>query len=241
MKLAVFDLDNTILPIDTGDLWLHWLVRRSGLDHAVLGPRIEAFNRGYREGHFDPEALVLFNAELLAKFPRRELDLWREEFLDIYVKPALERVKDTSGRMAADAKAAGWTVMIASGTNRYVTSAIARLLGVEFLSAVTPEEGPGGEFTGRISGGHTYGVGKLEAVRAQIAELESRFGPVECLRAWSDSVNDLPLLRFAAGWGPGSRAIAVTPDEKLRREAEAAGWPVLEGGDFTRKAAEHYL
>ncbi|MGQ0529263.1 MAG: HAD family hydrolase, partial [Panacagrimonas sp.] len=38
---------------------------------------------------------------------------------------------------------------------------------------------------------------------------------------YSDSHNDLPLLLRA------DHAVAVDPDERLRAEAEARGWPVI--------------
>ena len=43
MKFAVFDLDHTLLPVDSGENWSRWLVRAAGMDVALMDARIEAY------------------------------------------------------------------------------------------------------------------------------------------------------------------------------------------------------
>ena len=74
-----------------------------------------------------------------------------------------------------------------------------------------------GAYTGRLVGDLMHGPAKAEAV-TQLAAVEG----LELARcaAYSDSANDLPLLR-AVG-----RAVAVNPDGTLLRQARQHGWEV---------------
>lgn len=83
--------------------------------------------------------------------------------------------------------------------------------------AAQPEEDAGGEFTGRIAGSHSYGTGKLTLFKAFLEAQGAKDGDL-ALEAYSDSINDLPMLEFAAEHG---RAFAVNPDGMLRSERPA--------------------
>ena len=82
MQLALFDLDLTLLPIDTADTWSRHVVRRGGLEREEYDARIREFARSYHAGTFDCEAYVRFQMELLARFPRASLDAWHAEFME---------------------------------------------------------------------------------------------------------------------------------------------------------------
>lgn len=81
----------------------------------------------------------------------------------------------------------------------------------------TVSEVEDGRWTGRIVGDFLHGAGKADAVRRLAAE--RGYVLADC-DAYSDSANDLPLLR-AVG-----HPHAVNPDGKLRDEARRQGWPV---------------
>ena len=89
MKLAVFDLDHTLLPIDSGDAWSHWLVRKAGLDEEKIGAQIEAYAQAYRTGHFVPLSFIRFQFGLLAAQKRQDLEAWRASFIDEVIRPAV--------------------------------------------------------------------------------------------------------------------------------------------------------
>lgn len=217
MKLAVFDLDHTLLPIDSGEAWSHWLVDRAGLDPEAFGRRVEAFAEAYRTGGFEPLSFIRFQFGLLAGQRRCDLEAWRDEFVDRVVRPA---VRPEALALLADRREAGCELVLATGTHRFVTEPIAELFGIGHLLAATPEVGTDGEFTGDIVGIDSYGEGKRRMVEAWIA----KNGPVTHLEAWSDSINDKPLLEFAAGYQPYGRAVAANPDPQLAQLALERGW-----------------
>lgn len=222
MKLSVFDLDHTLLPIDTGDRWSRWLVRHAGLDRVALEEKISAFARAYHEGNFDPVAFVEFQFSLLQGQKLEDLIAWRDSFIKEVVQPA---VRPEAIALVESRRNAGFEVLLASGTHRFVTEAVAPLFHMDAVVGATPEMNATGDgFTGRLVGSHSYGVGKLKLVQAYI---EQKGQPLEALEAWSDSINDLPLLSYAAQVENG-RAVAVNPDDKLLAAALREGWEVIE-------------
>lgn len=223
MRLALFDLDHTLLPIDSADTWSHFLVRAAGLDEAHYGARIREFARTYKAGCFDVEAYLAFQMGLLAQFPRRRLETWRAEFFRTHVEPAL---RPEALDLVERHRAAGDVLALVTGTHQFVTRPVALAFGIEHLLAVRPEEDAYGEFTGRYSGTHTYLEGKVRAVDEFLAARGERWEGLESLVFYSDSINDLPLLEKVAA--AGGRAVATHPDAQLRAEAQRRGWQLLE-------------
>ena len=225
MKLAVFDLDHTLLPIDSGDAWSYWLVEKAGLDREALEKRIEGYSESYRQGNFVPLDFIHFQFSLLAAEKRSDLDAWRAEFIDRIIRPA---VRPEALALLMERRRAGYELLLATGTHRFVTEPIAELFGIRWLAAATPEERPDGSFTGEIVGSDSYGEGKLLLVTEWIEKLESIYGKTTALEAWSDSINDLPLLKFAAGFEPAGRAVVANADPMLLEVARRHGWEQVE-------------
>jgi phosphoserine phosphatase len=99
---------------------------------------------------------------------------------------------------------------------RFVASVIVPRLG-----AATELELEGGRFTGRNCGVLNMREGKVARLQAWLAEAGIAAGALADAVFYSDSGNDLPLLR-AVG-----RPVAVDPDARLRAEAERAGWSIV--------------
>jgi HAD superfamily hydrolase (TIGR01490 family) len=218
MKLALFDLDHTLLPIDSADAWSHFLVRAGGLDAAAYGARIRAFAADYRAGRFDIEGYLAFQMELLARFPRAALDAWRAQFIAERVAP---HVRPEATALVERHRTAGFEVALVTGTHAFVTRPIAQLFGIPHLLAVEPEE-IDGRFTGRYVGTHTYQDGKVRAVQAFLAARGTTLERCADSVFYSDSINDLPLLERVR------RPVATNADERLRAIARARGWPLLD-------------
>jgi HAD superfamily hydrolase (TIGR01490 family) len=215
MKLALFDLDHTLLPIDSADGWSHYLVNAAGLDAAAFGARIRDFAAGYKAGRFDVEAYLAFQMGLLARFERPQLERWRDAYLREQVKP---HVLPAAQALVEQYRAGGWTVALVTGTHQFITRPIAGYFGIEHLLAVAPEE-IDGRFTGRYTGTHTYYEGKVRAVTAFLAARGLTLEQCADSTFFSDSINDLPLLSAVR------RPVVVHPDARLRAVAAERGWP----------------
>lgn len=222
MKIAFFDLDHTLLPIDSGDKWTRELVSHAGDDRQALEAEAERFHQGYLAGDFDIDECVAFQLGLLARYPREKLDAWRDAFVRDVVAPI---VPARSVALVRASEAMGFHPVLATGTHAYIAEAVAPLFGIEDVIAACPEVDASGAFTGGIVGSHSYQDGKLRLARAYVEEKEASGVKVEALQAYSDSINDVSLLRYAASRG---EAFAVNPDKALERVALEEHWPVIE-------------
>jgi len=217
MHLALFDLDHTLLPIDSADTWSHHVVRRGGLDAAEYGARIRRFAEQYRAGTFDVDAYVRFQMELLAAFPRATLDDWHHEFMQSHVGPA---VREQARALVEQHRARGDALALVTGTNAYVVTPIAREFGIDHVLAVEPEERDG-RFTGGYVGTHTYQDGKVRKVEEWLAARGHTLADTTTT-FYSDSINDLPLLEKV------DFPVVTNGDPRLLAVARERGWPMLQ-------------
>lgn len=217
MILALFDLDHTLLPIDSADGWSHFLVRAGMLDDAVRD-QIGQFAAAYKAGTFDVEGYLAFQMGLLARFPRAQLEVWRAQFLRDHVLPA---IRPEALALIDGHREAGHELALVTGTHGFVTRPVAAALGLTHLLAVQPEE-QDGRFTGRYVGTHTYQDGKVRAVEAFLAERGLSLDALEDSIFYSDSINDLPLLERVR------TPVVTNGDAQLRRIAAERGWRTLE-------------
>jgi HAD superfamily hydrolase (TIGR01490 family) len=217
MQLALFDLDLTLLPIDTADTWSRHVVHRGGLDRRDYDARIREFARSYHAGTFDCEAYVRFQMELLALFPRASLDAWHAEFMEQSVRP---HVRPEARALVERHRRQGDEPALVTGTNAYVVTPIAREFGIEHVLAVEPEEA-GGEFTGGWVGTHTCQAGKVSKVEQWLGGRGLDWAGVRTV-FYSDSINDLPLLERV------TEPVVTNGDARLAAIARERGWPTLQ-------------
>jgi HAD superfamily hydrolase (TIGR01490 family) len=135
---------------------------------------------------------------------------------EIYDETMADRIWEGTRELAQRHLEAGQRVWLVTATPVELARIIARRLG--FTGALgTVAESVDGMYTGRLAGGLLHGEAKAEAVRA----LAAREGlDLARCSAYSDSANDLPMLRLVG------HPAAVNPDRELRAEARATDWPV---------------
>ena len=218
MRLALFDLDHTLLPIDSADTWSYFVVRRGGLDAELYGARIRHFAQTYHSGTFDIEAYVRFQMELLARFRRADLDHWHAEFMEQHVQPNIRR---EALALIDQHRGAGDALALVTGTNAYVVTPIARVFELEHVLAVEPEVGANGEFTGGWTGTHTYQHGKVRKVEEWLAARQLGWSDTTTV-FYSDSINDLPLLERV------TRPVVTNGDARINAIARERGWETVQ-------------
>ena len=76
MKLALFDLDNTLLAGDSDFEWAQYLIEQGVLDREVYEARNQTFYDQYRAGTLDIHEFLDFQLKPLARHPRVQLDRW---------------------------------------------------------------------------------------------------------------------------------------------------------------------
>lgn len=214
MRLAVFDLDNTLLAGDSDYLWGQFLVENGLVDAERYARENRRFYELYTAGGLDIAEFAAFSLQPLIVHGAEALLALRPRFIEEKIAPIVtERARALLERHRAE----GDTLLITTATHRFVTEPVAALLGVEHLIA-TDAEVIDGRYTGRIAGTPNFQAGKCQRLRDWIAASAS---PPESMTAYSDSHNDLPLLEMA------DVAVAVDPDATLRATAASRGWPVI--------------
>jgi HAD superfamily hydrolase (TIGR01490 family) len=217
-RLALFDLDHTLLPIDSDFAWGEFTQTIGWTDPVAFKVRNDAFFRHYQEGTLDVHAYVRFATAAIKARGETEALAARARFMATVIGPVLH---EKALQLVRSHQAAGDLVAIVTATNDFVTRPIADAFGVTELIAVQLERGEDGWISGAITGVPSFRAGKITRVEQwlagrglDIADVESTF--------YSDSTNDLPLLERV------NHPVATNPDVKLRTIAKARGWRILD-------------
>lgn len=218
MNLALFDLDHTLIPLDSDYEWGQFLVRIGAVDAEDFARRNAAFYAQYEAGTLDPVEYLEFALGTLARFPRDQLDAWHAQFMQEVIHPALRQSAHDLLKRHQDADD---LIVIITATNRFVTEPIARALGVANLIAAEPERDAQGNITGRLRGTPTSGPGKVTHANAWLAERGKTLADFPRSWFYSDSQNDIPLLSAVTD------PVATNPNALLKAHAQARGWPIL--------------
>lgn len=215
--VAFFDIDNTLLR---GASMFHLArgMHRGGLvtnrDIARFAWKARHFaRRGENLSHLD--AIRARALQLAAGVPVVRIDAIAREIYETYTESSLwPRSVELARRHIAD----GHQVWLLSATPQVLAGLIAEKLGLTGAVGTQLIERDG-HYTGEIDGDLMHGPVKA-VVAAEVAE-RAGVDPTDCY-AYSDSLNDLPLLNFAG------HPTAVNPDKALKAHALAAGWPLLD-------------
>jgi HAD superfamily hydrolase (TIGR01490 family) len=216
MRLALFDLDHTLLSADSDVLWCDFLVDL-GLQPASLRERSGRIAERYNAGTVVPRDYCDFYAATLAGLTPTELLPLRERFFDERVRP---RIPEDARALLQRHRAAGETLVLTTATNRVVSEFTAVDLGVDHYLC-TELELFGGRYTGRTHGILNMRTGKIDRLRQWAAEQGLPERVLRDASFYSDSINDLVVLSVVR------RPIVVDPDPRLESTALRNGWTVL--------------
>ena len=220
---AFFDVDGTLLSCQSGTLYIGFL-RRQGLMDLSDQLRIYWAYLTYRLGVLNMRRLADVTSRWLEGREEREVvehcrAWYATEVKNYFRSCVLDRVRTHRDK--------GHEVILLTGGTHYLNDLIAAELGIEHVLASRLEVIEG-RFTGKPCGPICYGSGKL-AYAERFAEEHG-----VCLEDsyfYSDSITDLPMLRRVG------KPVVVCPDPRLRREARARGWPILEAQAASSRAA----
>jgi HAD superfamily hydrolase (TIGR01490 family) len=218
MNLALFDLDHTLLPLDSDHAFGEFLVSHGWADAAEHGRRNDAFYADYQAGVLDMAAFVDFSTSAWRSRPRAEQDALRSVFMEQVITPALLQ---PAFELVARHRDRGDLVALVTATNDFVTAPIARALGIAHLLATALERDGEGRVTGRIAGVPNLRDGKVHNVSQWLERQGLDWSDFSDSWCYSDSMNDLPLLERV------TRPVATNPGAELHAIAQARGWPIL--------------
>ncbi|WP_374409101.1 HAD family hydrolase [Hydrogenophaga sp.] len=218
MKLALFDLDHTLLPLDSDYSWGQFTVDIGWRDAETHTRANDAFYEQYKAGTLDINAYIRFSVAPLAEHGVERSDAAHRRFMDEVIRPAM---RPQALDLVRQHQAAGDQVVIVTATNEFVTRPIAQAFGVSELIAIELERDPQGNPTGGIRGTPSFREGKVVRVEQWLAARGLGWADVTHSSFYSDSLNDLPLLEKVR------EPVATNPDERLRAIAIDRGWRIL--------------
>lgn len=218
MKLALFDLDHTLLPIDSDYAWGVFTADIGWTDPEQFKARNDAFYAHYQAGTLDIHDYVRFATEAVRLRGAAAAERAHQRFMREVVGPNLHEVARALVRRH---QTQGDAVVIVTATNEFVTRPIADALGVSDLIAVELERDAQGWITGEIRGTPSFRIGKVARVEQWLAAHGLNWATVDST-FYSDSMNDLPLLEKV------HHPVATNADPRLRALAAERGWRILD-------------
>ncbi len=217
-SLCLFDLDDTLLPIDSDHAWGEFLIRLGWVDEAAFRAGNDAFYAQYKVGQLDIHAYIDFATAPLKVRDAATLADAQARFMRDVIAPqvrpaALDLVRSHLDR--------GDLVGLVTATNDFITAPIAAAFGISHLIAVRLERAPGGTITGAIAGTPSYREGKVARVEEWLRSLGRSWKEFDAITVYSDSINDLPLLERA------HHPVATNPTPALEALARERHWRIL--------------
>lgn len=219
MRLALFDLDHTLIPIDSDYSWGQFTVQLGWRDAESHTRANDAFYEQYKAGSLDIHEYIRFTVQALREHGLERSNAAHRRFMDEIIQPA---IKPQALELVRRHQAAGDQVVIVTATNEFVTRPIATAFGVPELIAIDLERDAQGNPTGAIRGTPSFREGKVARVEQWLAERGLDWSRVEHSTFYSDSINDLPLLDKV------HEPVATNPDDRLRAIATERNWQVLD-------------
>jgi HAD superfamily hydrolase (TIGR01490 family) len=210
-RAAFFDMDRTVLRIDSGMSWMKFLRRRGELSALGMAQAIY-WSVLYKLAVLDMESLARkltadlrgqTEAEMIAK-----CKIW-------YEADVAHQIARRARRAIEHHRERGDILVMLTGSTQFVAEVVSASLGIEH-TLCSRIEVRDGIFTGdleQLCFGH-YKVPLAERfANANHVDLEHSV-------FYSDSYNDLPMLSRVG------EAVVVNPDARLRRRARQVGWRI---------------
>lgn len=217
-RVAWFDLDHTLLPIDSDVSWGEFTTRIGWTDADEFARRNQAFYEDYKAGRLDIRDYVRFATDAIRQRGESASLAARARFMREVIAPHIR--PEALGLVEQHRRAGDWLVII-TATNEFVTRPIADAFGVADLIAVELERDASGWISGEIRGVPSAREGKVHRAADWLRARGLDFDRVDSV-FYTDSINDQALLERVR------RPVATNPDERLRALAQTRGWPVLE-------------
>lgn len=219
-RLALFDLDHTLLTVDSDEAWVEFLIEQGVLDRLQFERANHELVSRYRRGEAGALEFTEFYLSTLKPHALPQLHAWHRRYMQHKILPAISAAARS---LVATHRDAGDLMVLTTATSRFLTAPIAAELGFEHLLATEPEL-VDGRYTGKVSGVPNMREGKVARLESWLAARDRRLDDFAESWFYSDSRNDLPLLSRV------THPVAVNPDATLAAIARDKAWPVLEIG-----------
>jgi len=218
LNLTLFDLDHTLIEIDSDHGFGEFMVRIGWADEATHRARNDDFYADYLAGRLDQAHYIAFATAPWRNLPPDVAEAGRARFVREVIDPVL---RAPALDLVRRHREAGDELAIVTSTNEFITRPIADRFGIETLIATELVRDAMGRVTGAIRGVPAFRDGKVTRLEQWLAARGRRRDDFERITFYSDSTNDLPLLEWS------THPVATNPSAELGRIATERGWPIL--------------
>ena len=211
-RAAFFDMDLTLLRVNSGSRWVKYLRRRGEIGLPML-LRSGFWLLQYRLSLLNMEAVAAMLAADMAGDAEDEMRVKVGEFYQ-------SEIRDTISPLAREAleqhRDEGDSIVLLTSATPYVAEPLAAELAIPHVLC-TRLAVENGRFSGSLLPPTCYGVGKVHH-----AERFAEAHGIDLAQSsfYTDSYSDLPMLQRVG------RPVAVNPDRRLSRYARRQGWPI---------------
>ncbi len=215
-RLALFDLDNTLLAGDSDHAWGEFVIEEGLVDAATHRAKNDEFYEQYLKEDLDIHAYVQFTLQPILNLDSAERATLHEKFMGEVVEPM---ILESGKSLVEKHRNNGDLCVLITATNSFITYPIAKRLSMDALLA-TELELENDRLTGVISGTPCYQEGKVEKLQQWMKETDQNFD-LHSACFYTDSINDLSLMEIVG------EPVAVDPDESLAEIASKNGWQIM--------------
>ncbi len=209
---AFFDIDHTVLEINSGSKWIAYLWRTGKMSPWQLAQAMTWLVQ-YRFSLLDFEAMT---RKVLGSYTGKEVEPIEQEVEAWFRDEVAWAICSEAWQRVEEHRRAGHEIALLTSATRFLSNPVARALQVEHILC-TEVEIVDGVLTGRHIEPLCYGPGKV--LRAEQFAAERG---IELARSYfyTDSFSDLPMLERVG------EPRVINPDPRLRRRAADLGWPI---------------
>jgi HAD superfamily hydrolase (TIGR01490 family) len=192
-----------------------FLIKQGLLDEKTHHERNEQFYLDYKNGNLDIYKFLAFQLKPLAEHSVADLNALHANYMESVIRPMMTKKAQD---LVNQHKAQGDLCLVITATNSFVTKPIAQAYGIAHLIGTDPEM-VNGAYTGGVAGVPSFQEGKVTRLNQWLAERGQVLADFEQSYFYSDSHNDLPLMKLV------THPVAVDADAKLTDYAQQHGWP----------------
>jgi HAD superfamily hydrolase (TIGR01490 family) len=214
-RAAFFDLDRTLIDVNSGYLWAKHERHEGNISTLQFGKAV-AWTVLYHLSLIDLETAIEQATRHYAGVTRESLDERTREWFEREVR---HRARPAALEAVQRHKEQGHHLVILTNASVFEASAAAKEWSFDHFLANDFHTDDDGRLTGTCLRPICYGQGKVE--RAEAWALEHGVA-IDDAYFYTDSYSDLPMLERV------SEPRVVSPDPRLRRAAKQREWPILD-------------
>jgi len=212
-KIAIFDLDGTILSDDCEYIWADFIVRH-GIMNATFLHMIQKYLEEYHNGTINYVEYEKFLIHPIRKLTEKK----KNELITEYLEEIRSLQRDSILSIIENHRQNDYRILLATSTNQMLAEPIGNMIGINDIIC-TKLDMKDGVPTGDLLGKPAFNEEKKNLILNWIGQ-----GNYSMIDSWgySDSHNDLPMLKLV------QNPVAVTPDNELRKIAIENGWRIID-------------